>query len=173
MKTFICEICGDGYVGVEKPKNCPYCGARENYTKPGNEASPIVNQKIEISGQSAKNLRATYDLEVRASAIYTCMAGKAKTYEVKVMYKRLAKVELEHAVIVTKLLGMERPGVGTEICSDEDTENFKKTVGLEENASHLYRQFAQDAAERNIKILFTALSQVEDDHIELMKNYLQ
>lgn len=172
MKTFICEICGDAYVGIEKPKNCPFCGARENFIKLGNEANPIVNQKIELSEETKKNLKATYDLEVKASALYTCMAGKAKTYEIKAMYKRLAKVELEHAVIVTKLLNIDRPTIGTETCDDEDIENFKKTISLEENATSLYKKFAQGASEQNIKILFTALAQAEQDHIELIKNYL-
>ncbi|MFA4817448.1 MAG: hypothetical protein WC608_01835 [Parcubacteria group bacterium] len=172
MKTYICEICGDAYIGEEKPKNCPFCGARENYIKLGSEANPIVNQKIELSEQAVKNLRATYDLEVKASALYVCMAGKAKTYEIKAMYKRLAKIELEHAVIATKLLGIDRPVVGTETCSDEDVENFQKTILLEENATNLYKKFAQEAAEQNIRILFTALSQAEEDHIKLIKNYL-
>lgn len=172
MKTFICEICGDAYVGLEKPKNCPFCGARENYIKPGAEANPIVNQKIDPSEQTVKNLKATYDLEVRASAMYTCMAGKAKTYEIKAVYKRLAKVELEHAVIVTKLLKTDRPEVGIETCSDEDQENFKKTIELETHAADIYNKFMREAEEKNIKILFTALSQAEEDHIELMKNYL-
>lgn len=172
MKTFICEICGDAYVGEEKPKNCPFCGARGNYIKLGAEARPIVNEKIELSEQSIKNLKATYDLEVKASAMYICIAGKAKTYEVKAMYKRLAKVELEHAVIVTKLLKSDRPVATIEGCDDEDVENFKKTILLEENATNLYAKFAQESEEQNIKILFTALSQAEEDHIELIKNYL-
>lgn len=184
MKTFICEICGDAYIGLEKPKNCPFCGARENFIKLGNEAKPIVNparnathsdaggEKIDLSKQSIKNLKAAYDLETRAVAIYNCMAGKAKTYEIKAMYKRLAKVEMEHAVIATKILESARPEIGEEACDEEDQENFKKTISLEENAANLYKQFMQEAEEENIKTLFTALSQAESDHIELIKNYL-
>lgn len=172
MKTFICQICGDAYIGSEKPKNCPFCGAREHYIKLGKEASPIVNQGGEIGEVSKENLKKTYDLEVKASAIYTCMAGKSKAYEIKAMYKRLAKVELEHAVIVTKLLKTDRPEIGTESCSEEEVENFKKTIELEENASKLYSEFMNQAEEDNIRILFTALMQVESDHIALIKNYL-
>jgi rubrerythrin len=172
MKTFICEICGDAYVGEEKPKNCPFCGARENFIKDGKEANPIVNQEIELGEQTVKNLKATYDLEVKASALYVCMAGKAKTYEIKAMYKRLAKVELEHAVITTKLLKSDSPVTTAQGCDDEDVENFKKTILLEENATNLYKKFAGEATEQNIKILFTALAQAEEDHIELIKNYL-
>jgi rubrerythrin len=172
MNTYICQICGDAYIGEAKPKNCPFCGARENFIKTGNEANPIVNQSFEIGDTSKKNLEATYDLEVKASAIYTCIAGKAKSYEVKAMYKRLAKVEFEHAVIVTKLLKIDRPEVGTETCSDEDADNFRKTIELEEHASSLYQKFADVATEDQIRIMFTALNQVEMDHIKLIKNYL-
>ena len=100
------------------------------------------------------------------------MAGKAKTYEIKAMYKRLAKVELEHASVVCKLMGIAAPGQKVELCNDEDAENFAETVKLEENATSLYVQFAKEAAEKNVRIFFTALSQVEADHIKLIKNYL-
>jgi rubrerythrin len=171
MKTFICEICGDAYLGEAKPRNCPFCGAREAFIKDGDKANPIVNQKIAIGEISRKNLKETYDLEVMASAIYICMAGKAKTNEVKAMFKRLAKIELEHAVIVSKLLGMPAPAVGSEGCDDEDLENFKKTIKLEEHAFDIYSRFAKEADEQNIKILFTALMQAEEDHIKLIENY--
>lgn len=172
MKTYICQICGDAYLGEEKPKNCPFCGARENFIKEGKESDPIVNKFDSIGEVSRKNLQTTYDLEVKASAIYTCMANKAKDYEIKAMYKRLAKVELEHAAIVSKLFGISAPVIEVEVCSNEDVENFKRTIELEEHATGLYEKFLQEAEEKNIRILFTALAQAEKDHIELIKNYL-
>jgi rubrerythrin len=172
MKTYICQICGDAYLGEGKPTECPFCGAPGNFIKPGKEAQPIVNEKIDISEVSRKNLEATCVLEIKASAIYTCMASKAKTYEVKAMFKRLAKIELEHAVIATKLLGNPAPVVTPQDCSDEDAENFKKTVELEKHATEVYAQFLQEATETNIRILFNALNQIEADHIKLMENYL-
>jgi len=172
MQTYICQICGDAYLGEGKPTECPFCGAPDNFIKLAKEARPIVNDKIEISEISRKNLEATYDLEVKASAIYTCMAGKAKTYEVKAMFKRLAKIELEHAVIATKLLGKPAPVVALQECADEDVENFKETVKLEKHATEVYAKFLKEATETNIRILFNALNQVEADHIKLMENYL-
>ncbi len=172
MKTFICEICGDAYLGTDKPSECPFCGARGAFIKLGSEANPVVNIKEELNEQTVKNLQETLDLEMRANAIYTCMAGKALSYEINKMYKRLAKVELEHAVICTKLLGIEMPPIGTELCSDEDVENFQKTIELEEHASGLYADFAKQTTERHVKIMFTALNQAEKDHIELIKKYL-
>jgi len=172
MKTYICEICGDAYLGEERPSECPFCGSRRAFIKDGSEARPITLTPEELSEISQKNLEATLELEMHANAVYLCMAGKAKTYEIKAMYKRLAKVELEHANIVCKLMKMALPEARTELCHEEDAENFAETIKLEENATALYAQFAREASEKNVKIFFTALTQVEADHIELIKNYL-
>jgi len=172
MKTFICEICGDAYLGTEAPSKCPFCGADKSYFKSGSEAVPVFKREGEISEASKKNLMETLDLEMRANAIYICMAGKAKNYEIEKMYKRLAKVELEHATIVTKFLGIEMPQSQVEQCLDEDLENFKKTIELEEHANGLYVKFSKEVQEQKIKIFFTALVKVEAEHIELIKNYI-
>lgn len=172
MKTWICEICGDAYIGEGKPTECPFCGARQNYIKPGNEAKPVTEVKEVLSEQSVKNLQETLRLEMEANAIYTCMAGKAATYEIMKMYRRLAKVELEHAIICTKIMQIPMPEVATELCSDQDIENFQRTIELEDHATHLYAEFAKNSTERHVKIMFTALTQVEADHIALIKNYL-
>lgn len=172
MQTFICQICGDAYIGEERPKNCPFCGAREHFIKNGKEALPITIQEFELGEVSRENLEETLKLEMHANAIYLCMAGKAKSYEIKAMYKRLAKVELEHANIACKLMKISLPESKAELCSDEEVANFTETIRLEENASALYGKFAQEATEQQIKILFTALMQVEADHIQLIKKYL-
>jgi rubrerythrin len=175
MKTYICEICGDAYLGEDAPSSCPFCGARKAFIKEGGAAQPVVENKGELSEQTIRNLKETLELEIKASAIYTCMAGKADTYEVVKMYKRLAKVEFEHAIICTKLLKVEMPEIRVQTCNDDDdddVENFKKTIELEDHASSLYGEFAKQATETHIRILFTALNQAEQDHITLIKNYL-
>ena len=172
MKVYICEICGDAYIGTEKPHDCPFCGAKGNFIKLGSEAKPIVNEKIEVSELSKKNLLETLNLEMNANAIYLCMAGKAATYEIKAMYKRIAKVELEHATIVTKLLGMQMSEIKPATCADSDAENFQRTIELEDHATELYAKFAKEAAEDNIRKFFVAIMQAEVGHAELIKNYL-
>jgi rubrerythrin len=172
MKTWICEICGDAYIGEHKPSECPFCGARHAFIREGKDAKPVVEVKEQLSEQTIKNLQETLDLELDANAIYTCMAGNAHSYEIKKMYKRLAKVELEHAIICTKLMQMELPATREKECSLEDIENFKETIKLEEHAAGLYARFAKEATETHIKVMFTALNQVETDHISLIKNYL-
>lgn len=172
MNLYICEICGDAYIGTEKPSDCPFCGAKNNFIKLADEAQPVVNVKSEISDLSQKNLMETLALETRANAIYVCMAGKAKEYKIQKMYKRLAKVELEHAIIATKLLGTTMPEINPESCSDEDAENFQKTVELEDHATQLYKKFTGESAEAHIRKFFGALMQVEQGHIDLINKFL-
>lgn len=172
MKTYICEICGDAYLGDEKPHQCPFCGSGKDYIKEGGEALPITNETIKISEKSRENLMKTLRLEINAVAVYQCMANKTDKYEIRAMYKRLAKVESEHAVIVTKLLKIEKPEVMEKTCSDSDKENFDETIKLENNASDLYAVFGQEAQEAEIKKFFEALTIVEKEHIDLMRNYL-
>ena len=173
MKTYICEICGDAYIGTEKPSKCPFCGANHNFIKEGKEAKPVTEVKEPLSEASKKNLEQTLQMEIEANAIYLCMAGKSTSYEIIKMYKRLAKIELEHATIATKLLDVAMPAIAPELCADQDKENLERTIGLEDHASKVYKQFALESEETHVKILFTALSQVEADHLELIRSYLQ
>ena len=172
MQLYICEICGDAYIGVEKPSDCPFCGAKNNFIKNGAEAEPIAEIKTELSEISKKNLMETLALETRANAIYLCMAGEAKDYQIMKMYKRLAKVELEHAIITTKLLNITMPEIKPENCSSSDLENFQKTIELEDHAVELYRKFAGEASEAHARKFFGAIMQAEMGHIELIKKFL-
>ena len=172
MKIYICEICGDAYIGSAKPKNCPFCGAEGDYIKDGNEAEVITVQDFNLDDISKKNLETTLVLEVNATALYLCMAEKAETGEVKAMYKRLAKVEKEHAGIARKFLGINALEVPERQCGDTDVENFKQTIALEKNATRLYNEFIEVSSSEPIKKFFTALAVVEKDHIELIEKYL-
>ncbi|EKE19600.1 MAG: rubrerythrin [uncultured bacterium] len=172
MKTWICEICGDAYIGEGKPTSCPFCGARHAFIREGKDAKPVVEVKTELSELTMKNLKETLQLEIDANAIYLCMAGKTKSYDVMKMYKRLAKVEMEHAIICTKIMQIPMPEIGSKECPDEDVANFEKTLELENHAAGLYARFAKEAVETHVKIMFTALNQAEQDHITLIKDYL-
>ena len=172
MKTYICEICGDAYLGEDRPSQCPFCGAKGNFIKEGKEARPVVNETIQVNEKERENLMKTLELEMHAVAVYQCMAGKTDKYEINAMYKRLAKVEMEHATIVTKILKIEKPEMIEAVCADRDVDNFDETIVLEDNASKLYATFAQEAMDLNLKKFFGALTLVEKEHIDLINNYL-
>jgi len=170
MKLYICEICGDAYIGRDLPAECPFCGARHNFIKEGQHANPIINRAEAVGEESKKMLEEAYELETKAVAIYNCMAQKSKSYDVKAMFKRLAKIELEHAVIITRILGLEAPVIKEEECSNEMQVNFQRTIELEDNASKLYKKFAQQSTDERVRIFFIALAQVEEGHEALIKN---
>lgn len=171
MKTYICEICGEAHVGIDKPGNCPFCGAHNQYLKDGNLAKPVTLKKIELSELSKKNLLEALSLELNAVATYNCIASKSDNYEVIKMYNRLAKIENEHAELISKVLQSEQIEVTSETCSDNMSDNFQVTLDLEIHASDVYARFAREAVEVDVKILFAALSIVEKDHIDLINNY--
>lgn len=137
----------------------------------GKEYTPLLELAGSLSELSRKNLEYSLELEKTAWGIYTCMAEYADSYEIEAMYKDLAKVEREHAYIIAKMLKQEHPKIHKEICSEDDKENFKKTIELEDNAVQKYRQFAKEAKEQAVRILFTALVQVEQGHSELIRGY--
>ena len=173
MNVYVCEICGDAYIGEDKPTDCPFCGAKENFIKSEVEAQPIFLRQEKIGDETKKRMLETYKLETNAVAIYNCMAEKAKEYSQKAMYKRLAKVEMEHATIVTKFLAMSRPEIEKRDCSNDEKKNFQITAELEENATVLYAQFTRLSSEKVAKIFFTALSQVEKNHLDLINQFLR
>lgn len=173
MNVYICEICGDAYIGEEKPTDCPFCGAKKNFIKNFSEAQPILLRQEEIGEETKKRMMETYELEINAVAIYNCMAEKSKKYFQKAMYKRLAKVEMEHATIVSKFLSIPRPEIEKKDCSDDEKRNFQVTAELEENATNLYAEFARLSSEKVAKFFFVALSQVEKNHLDLINQFLR
>ena len=54
MKTYICEICGDAYLGADKPSECPFCGVNGNYIKNGAEAQPLFAREEDLSEETKK-----------------------------------------------------------------------------------------------------------------------
>ena len=52
-KVFICQICGDAYLGEEAPKNCPFCGAHSNFMKQDMEW-PIPEEPIKDLTEKTK-----------------------------------------------------------------------------------------------------------------------
>jgi len=168
MKVFRCRICGDPYVGYEKPKNCPFCGAHEEFMV---EASTWrdENKLDELSEVSRKNLEKALELEMSNSAFYRCAAEHASDIECQGMFKALAKIEAEHATVISKLLGIPRPDL-TKIevhCTRNDLENVEESSRRETNASEFYAKAGEEAVEPRVREVFFALVDIERDHLDL------
>ncbi|MDO8737210.1 MAG: ferritin family protein [Thermoleophilia bacterium] len=169
MKFYRCLICGDPYMGREKPSNCPFCGASDEYLV---EAADWIDENEslgELSEISRKNLEEALQLEVNNAPFYRDAMARTKNVELQGIFKNLAKIEAEHASTIKKILKVEPPlpEAGKEVATDDDRENIEAAHEREVAATAFYAQSAVDATEVRVRKVFTALASIESDHIDL------
>jgi rubrerythrin len=167
MKVFRCRICGDPYLGEETPTNCPFCGAPAKYIAMASYwEEPIV---VDISEKSRENLLSALQLEVDNIRFYKCATEMTENREGKQMFRALAKIESEHASMISKLLHIEKPTVTLDkiACYPTYQENLIDAQKREEKAIKEYSQYFKESKEPRIKEIFQALVQIESDHLRL------
>lgn len=164
--AFRCEICGETYLGSSQPENCPYCGARKRYLKKMENYNRVMPS--EVSGKSQENVRKAIGLEIDNAKFYDCAAKKTKKESEATVFKRLKKIEAEHAELLAKILDIpEKELPKYESCSSNAQENYQEAHKRENRAIKSYSQFAEEAEEPEIKELFQALVDIESDHLNL------
>lgn len=168
MKVYRCLICGDAYVGYEKPSNCPFCGAHAEQIVLAEEWEDR-NSGVELTDISRKNLEKALEIEISNSAFYRCAAQNASDKVCQAMFKALAKVEAEHASTICKLLRIPKPDISkVEVhCAHNDLLNVEESSSRETNAIEFYAKAAEEASEPRVKEVFEALVTIEKDHLEL------
>lgn len=168
LKVYRCWICGETYLGEEAPTDCPYCGADQEFLKPGEE---YEYPDVELTERSKRNLEKAVELEVDNATFYYCAYNKAEDEKIEGMFKRLAKVESEHAEAICMYLDVEEPDINksSEDCSYHLPDNLEDAHRRESKAIEHYRKFAEEAEEPRVEELFEALVEIESDHLELHK----
>ena len=126
MNFYRCLICGDPYMGKERPSHCPFCGAKDEYLVP---ASEWVDENLTLgalSEVSRKNLEKALQLEVNNAPFYSDAMQRTKDIELQGIFKYLSKIEKEHSTVVKKILKCElpEPEPGKEVAADDDRENL-------------------------------------------------
>lgn len=173
LKVWRCKICGDGYLGQDKPTECPFCGADTKYIALGKEYD--IPDTVTLSDISKENLEKALKLEMGAVAVYKCAKKKAEennNLEIFALFKAIVKVEKEHASRICKFLGVPMPS-GEEIkCADDNEGNLKETEIREDNAVKEYKKAAEEAVEPVIKQFFEALVEIEQGHLDLAKELM-
>lgn len=166
MRLWRCTICGDPYLGEEKPKNCPFCGAHERYiVEQAEYKDPVIES---LTAVSKKNLEAALQLEIGNAEFYLCASRKASTDEAKNLFKTLSKVESEHASVISKALKITKPEINTsDTCQADDLANLKESHLREERAIKNYGKFLSEAEEPRVREIFSAIASVESDHLSL------
>lgn len=174
VRVWRCRICGDPYIGVVPPANCPFCGAHAEYMIPaGDWDNPQVGS---LNDQDRANLEKALGIEYSNTAFYRCAAAKADEagdFEGFATFKALSKVENEHASTIRKMLGLPSPeSEPTEKCHDSYIDNVKESLQRETRATGFYTESAAVAADPRVKEVFSALSLIEADHLQLDEDKL-
>jgi len=167
MKVYRCKICGEVYIGREKPGTCPFCGAHKNYFVLAKEWKLLESESL--SEISKENLRKALDLEIDNTNFYKAVSEISKDVYVSSMFKGLSKVEREHASAICKHLKIEKPDskVGLDKAVDSDRANIEEANRREKRAVKFYTEARNQTPEEEIKKFFKALMEVESDHIIL------
>ena len=170
MNFYRCLICGDVYMGTELPTNCPFCGAPARKYMVDTKDWVDENESIGgLSDVSRRNLKAALQLEVNNAPFYREASKKSGNIELQGIFKCLAKIEAEHAAVIKKILKCELPPPqeGKEVAAESDIENLKAAHKREISATAFYEKAAGESVEPRVKKVFTALSEIETDHIGL------
>ena len=172
MKTFRCIICGEVFIGERRPANCPFCGVPARYMK---ETAKVDGSKIflvkKLSDESRKNLMAALNLETSNASFYQCASEKSEPEELRIIFKRLARIENEHANVISRYLGLDSVELQVEECSNVDGENLTVAKERESHALEFYKQAMAEARESKIASFFRALIDVEEGHLEVVKKF--
>lgn len=174
MKVWRCKICGDAYLGEEKPSECPFCGADAKYIAPASEYD--TPNTVTLSDKSKKNLQNALKLEIGAVQLYECAKKKAEKnedIEILALFKAIIKVEREHAVRICKFLEIQLPPYDEIKCGNTNMDNLKETQKREDGAVKEYTKAAKEAAEPVIKMFFEAVGEVELKHKLLAEDLMK
>ena len=166
MKIFVCNICGEVYLGKERPGSCPFCGVATGQLLFAHEWED-KNIGVELSEKSRKNIEEALQLELSNTAFYFCAADKLINKEASKMFKGLAKVEREHASVFRKLLKLETMPEVKEDCPNDPAECIEDSYRREVRAVAFYGKALGEATEPRIREVFMAIMNVEKDHIDL------
>jgi rubrerythrin len=175
VKVWRCIICGDGYIGEDKPKQCPFCGAK--YLILAKDWKPLEGLDMPISNfteKSMENVKESLQLEISNSSFYACVSKSCNNVEGKAMFKALSKVEAEHAAIWKKVLQLSSVEIPeSKDCPGDYQDQLQGSHDRETNAIEHYTKFGDEATEPRLKLLFRAIVEVETDHLGLSEERMK
>ena len=165
MNVFKCLICGDPYVGADRPTNCAACGSHQKLIVRAEDYEPQVLG--ELTDRSRENLEKALDLEVSNSAFYRGASKVADSIEGQSLFSALSRVEAEHASVICNMLGIEKPEelYETGECSPSHKANLAESRKREERAIHFYRRFLEEAKEPRLRQVLESFIEIEKDHL--------
>jgi rubrerythrin len=174
VKVWRCLICGDSYIGTERPSQCPFCGSHESNIVQS-DCYPTDINDVEVTEAERADLLRGCELEIENATLYTLMGKKGEHNALlPSAYRAFAKVEREHLEVFGKLLKIDPPNAPKNPVALGETWN--EDIALSDSQEHEARDFYQQAADRattpRVRQVFLAISEVENDHI-IVDSYLK
>ena len=166
-KLFKCQICGDPYLGDDAPINCPYCGAKQHHFVDARDYVNKFEQDINFSDDEMGNFKAALDIEIGNASFYKAASESSTEDFHKWLFKALMKVEYEHASIFSKHLKITKPDLLDVEASTDGATNLEESHRREQIAIESYKKFADSATTSRAKEVFSALVEIEEDHLGL------
>ena len=165
VKLWRCSICGDSYIGVNPPNNCPFCGAHQEFIQEAKQA--VVTFEVPLTEKDRANAEHAIQVEVSNAAFYYCAAEKTDDEECKLLFKALGKIEAEHAAIWRKVLRLPKVPAGRDTCYTESVKNLNESHERETRAIAFYKKAAEESDHERLRLIFKALVEIETDHLHL------
>jgi rubrerythrin len=169
MKMYRCRICGETHLGYAKPSNCPFCGAHEEHIVISADYRQTAINDVELTEAERADVLAAIELERGNARFYFGMASHKDNDALSSAYKRLATIEAEHCSVFCKLARVPKPEdlLLPAKAADDWCTNIEKSLTRERKASAFYADVVARASNDRIREVFSAVSAVEADHIEL------
>ena len=167
MKVFRCQICGEPYLGVQKPTNCPFCGSLAKHIVNATEYKRV--EAGELPEAIKKNLEKARDVMVRNAEFYICSAYPMDAPESEALLLALARTEHKHADLVSDILGMHRPPIeyNPRTCHPIYLKNLEEARLRGRSSLAFYREIARGATDERVKQLFEALVEAIENQVDL------
>jgi rubrerythrin len=163
-----CRICGETYLGSSAPAMCPFCGAHAELMVDTAD-HPLGINEVQLTEVERSDLETAIDLELSNARFYLAMSLRDDNVPLSSAYKRLAAIETEHCSLFCKIARVPKPAdlreAGEELGSWES--DIDESARREQRANDLYSEFAARATSPRLVEVWTAVSAVEADHIEL------
>lgn len=164
-----CEICRQVYILKERPSNCPFCGSFNEHIKPIEDVPDL--EEYELTEISKENLLKSISKEDYAMEFY---------YKTIIIHDKLSKIfnalgthERWHYLTLLKEITNN-----TDMCfvksdtnvklNNSDEENKRSAMIAEAQAIVYYKKYLEEATEPRVKMVFAALLEVEQIHLDLI-----
>lgn len=183
MGKLVCVVCGmeindknynfnkEAFLSPNKKENieyCPFCGAPKQYLQVNGKEYDY--DRSSLNDEALKIIDHAVKLEIFNGDFYKKASVLAKSEEIKKIFEALSRVEYMHARIHKKIGNFKEDPILRDMDYskyDSDDALLEMACKREKHAVEYYERYSGTISDSNIRKVFSVLSSVEEEHIEL------